>query len=150
MLPITHRCACAPSIPPPSLYIWKERACRMPQGMYQWRTKIMSNAVANPCARLLLDPVEMQYDFGPDHPMNSQRLQALLELLAESNLWHAENELTSLHERIASEDELRLIHTPSYIDMIQRMSAIDDQTPDKQALFEEAERYGIEEGDTPA
>jgi acetoin utilization deacetylase AcuC-like enzyme len=110
----------------------------------------MSDTVADPRARLLLDPQSLQYDFGPDHPMHSRRLQALLELLAESNLWHAENELTRLHGRPASDEELQLIHAPDYIAMIQRLSAADDQTPDKEALFQEAERYGIEEGDTPA
>jgi acetoin utilization deacetylase AcuC-like enzyme/GNAT superfamily N-acetyltransferase len=110
----------------------------------------MSDAVADPRARLLLDPQSLQYDFGPEHPMHSRRLQALLELLAESNLWHADNELTRLHGRPASEDELRLIHTPDYIAMIQRLSAINDQTPDQQELLQEAERYGIEDGDTPA
>jgi acetoin utilization deacetylase AcuC-like enzyme/GNAT superfamily N-acetyltransferase len=110
----------------------------------------MSDTVADLRARLLFDPLEMQYGFGSDHPMRSQRLQALLELLAESNLWHSENELTSLHGRPASDDELRLIHTSDYIAMVQRLSAITDQTPDQQELLQEAERYGIEDGDTPA
>ena len=44
--------------------------------------------------------------------MHSQRLQAFIELLAESDLWHSENELTRLQGRLATEDELQLIHTP--------------------------------------
>src|SRR5947209_1693959 len=105
---ITCRCGCVPSIPLLSSRIWKERECRISSGILLWRTKTMPDTIADPRARLLLDPQALQYDFGPDHPMHSRRLQALLELLAESNLWHSENELTRLHGRSASDDELRL------------------------------------------
>jgi acetoin utilization deacetylase AcuC-like enzyme/GNAT superfamily N-acetyltransferase len=108
----------------------------------------MSDAVADAKVRLLFEPFEMQYDFGPYHPMHSQRLQALLELLAESDLWHAENELTRLHGRVATVEELQLIHTPDYIAAIQHLSAAGDQTTDKQEQL--ASLYGLEDGDTPA
>ena len=111
----------------------------------------MSDAIADPCARLLFEPLEMQYDFGPHHPMHSQRLQALIELLAESDLWRSENALTRLHGRLATDDELQLIHTPNYIDAIQRLSvATSDQEHDQQALSQLAMRYGLADGDTPA
>ncbi len=109
----------------------------------------MSNTPADPRARLLFEPREMQYDFGPDHPMHSQRLQALIELLAACDLWHPEHEQTRLQGRLATEDELQLVHTSDYIAAIQSLSAANDQEAEGQALLQLAARYGFEEGDTP-
>ncbi len=81
-----------------------------------------STHVADHVARLLFDPFEMRYDFGEHHPMHPRRLQALMELLEESNLWHAQSEQTRLHGRQATVDELRLVHSADYIAAIQRLS----------------------------
>lgn len=106
---------------------------------------------------LLFEPDELQYNFGPHHPMQSQRLQALIELLEASGLWYPDGKETRLPVRAASLEELRLIHTPDYIAAVQRLSlpdrASEQATRGAQAQEEcghLAERYGLAPGDTPA
>src|SRR6266513_4111670 len=97
-------------------------------------------------ARLLFDPFEMRYDFGEHHPMHPRRLQALMDLLEESNLWHAQCEQTRLYGRSATIDELQLVHIAPYVAAIQRLSAMTDQ-PAGEAESKElsmlAARYGL-------
>jgi acetoin utilization deacetylase AcuC-like enzyme len=95
----------------------------------------------------------MQYDLGPFHPMRIQRLQALMELLEASDLWHATDEQTCLHGRSATLDELRLIHRTDYINAVQLLSlhhtyrgGADERSVQSQL----ATQYGLDEGDTPA
>lgn len=110
----------------------------------------MTDNVSRPAAKLLFEPLEMQYDFGSHHPMCSRRLHALFELLAASDLWHAENEQTRLRGRPATVDELQLIHTPDYITAVQYLSnAQDSQNCEDTALRQLAAHYGLGEGDTP-
>lgn len=104
-------------------------------------------------ARILFEPAEMQYDLGPSHPMRTQRLQALIELLAACNLWHIEQEQTRLRGRAATRDELQLIHTPAYITAVQRLSVPSEHitgADEMQAWSQLATQYGLGTGDTPA
>ncbi|GAC1386252.1 MAG: hypothetical protein NVSMB33_15850 [Ktedonobacteraceae bacterium] len=112
-------------------------------------------------ARLIFDPIELKYDFGADHPLQAPRLKALMDLLATSGLWSAEDEQTRLPLRPATVAELSLIHTSDYIDAVQRLSIPADQhvgqTQNAQnAPLTQTERqhlalqYGFGDGDTPA
>ena len=104
-------------------------------------------------ARLLFESNETRYDLGASHPMQAQRLRALMELLEACNLWHADHEQTRLHGRLATLDELRLIHTLDYISAVQRLSVLGDQiveADEKQTPSQPvAASYGLDEGDTP-
>jgi acetoin utilization deacetylase AcuC-like enzyme/GNAT superfamily N-acetyltransferase len=103
-------------------------------------------------ARLLYEPLAMHYDFGPYHPMHPQRLEALVDLLEKSDLWHASDELTHVVGRPATVEELSTIHSPDYIAAVQRLSDSDtairnDEQPE---LLQLAGNYGLDAGDTPA
>ena len=108
-------------------------------------------------ARLIFDPLELHYDFGDDHPFQSRRIVALMDLLESSGLWHSDDQGQRLALRAATLEELALIHTPDYIDAVQRLSV-----PEETCMSTDAERkrkldershlevtYGFAEGDTP-
>ena len=104
-------------------------------------------------ARLIFDPAELSYDFGPEHPLQSQRLVALVDLLEDSNLWNRSDARTSLPARRATRAELELIHTPAYIDAVQHLSTRvlrDSLSPEELHRREHLELdFGFAEGDTP-
>src|SRR5690349_6378313 len=108
-------------------------------------------------AYLLYEPDELCYDFGPHHLMQSQRLQALIELLETSDLWKFSPQASRRAIRTASLEELQLVHTPEYIEAVQHLSRSDvwseRETHDAQTQERDcqlAERYGLAPGDTPA
>ncbi len=118
-------------------------------GQQQLSNIHMSNAHAQ--ARIIFDPVELQYDFGAEHPLQSRRLVALMDLLESSGLWQSSDEQRRLPLRPATIEELGLIHTSEYIAAVQRLSAPDaasDAVPNERAHL--ALRYGFGDGDTPA
>lgn len=104
-------------------------------------------------ARLIFDPAELNYDFGPAHPLQAQRLVALIDLLEASGLWNKDDEQTRLPLRSATREELELVHTASYIDAVRELSGpFDDADADPQELHRRehlALNYGFAEGDTP-
>ncbi len=104
-------------------------------------------------ARLLFDSTELHYDFGPEHPLQPSRLEALMDLLDKSGLWHQDNEQTRLPLRPATVEELKLIHTQDYITAVQRLSVPEDSNANKEERAERAQialHYGFGDGDTPA
>jgi acetoin utilization deacetylase AcuC-like enzyme/GNAT superfamily N-acetyltransferase len=104
-------------------------------------------------ARLLFDPAELNYDFGPEHPLQARRLVALIDLLESSGLWNKAARETSLETRPATRSELELVHIPAYIDAVQQLSATastDALSPDELHRREHLTLdYGFAEGDTP-
>jgi len=62
----------------------------------------MDKTSAHARARLLFDPSELAYDFGPQHPMQPRRLLALIDLLETSGLWRQDDEQTRLEGRSAT------------------------------------------------
>lgn len=104
-------------------------------------------------ARLLFDPLELRYNFGPNHPLQPGRLKALMDLLEQCKLWKPDNGQTRLALRSATIDELRLIHSADYIDAVQRLSIPDGKVADadeRRKREQLALRYGFGDGDTPA
>ncbi|HCI79595.1 MAG TPA: hypothetical protein DHW02_07890 [Ktedonobacter sp.] len=104
-------------------------------------------------SRLLFDPSELQYNFGPEHPMQPARIEALMNLLAETGLWNRDDEQTRLPLRTATDEELALVHTHDYISAVERLSASDSATAtaqEKAELAQLAMHYGFDDGDTPA
>lgn len=106
-----------------------------------------------PHARLMFDPTELNYNFGPDHPLQPGRMKALMDLLNESGLRREDDAQLHFPLRPATIAELNLIHTSDYIAAVQALSIPEPQVQD---LAERAERrrqelrYGFGDGDTPA
>jgi acetoin utilization deacetylase AcuC-like enzyme/GNAT superfamily N-acetyltransferase len=115
----------------------------------------MPDSPAQHFARLVFDWLELQYDFGPDHPLQARRLKSLLDLLESADLWHENNPQMLLPLRPASIAELSLIHTPDYIAAVQQLSLpaseveqlLPQQRLDRDQL---ALRFGFGDSDTPA
>jgi len=113
----------------------------------------MPDTSAHSKAQLLFDPWELAYDLGKEHPFQSRRLVALIDLLKNSGLWHKGNEQNPLPFRAATTEELALIHTPDYIAAVQQLStplpstASENEREEREQL---ATTYGFNAGDTPA
>lgn len=109
----------------------------------------MSNTPTRPRTRLIFDSTELRYDFGPQHPLQPDRLVAFMDLLKKSELWQHDNEQTRLTLRPATIEELGLVHTADYIAAVQRLSMPKETVEDKEQA-QLALRYGFGDGDTPA
>ncbi len=104
-------------------------------------------------ARLLFDPTVLRYNFGEHHPLQPKRLEALMDLMQQCNLWQADDVQTQLPLHSATIEELRLIHSADYVDAVQRLSIAEDMVTDvdEQRKREQlALHYGFGDGDTPA
>jgi len=101
----------------------------------------------------MFDPEELHYDFGPEHPLNPKRLEAMIDLLESTGLWHADNERTRLGLRPATNEELGLVHTLDYIAAVQRLDTLEElgvDADERNALAQSLLPYGLGDGDTPA
>ena len=67
---------------------------------------------------LIYDPIYLEHDTG-SHPENSQRLVSMIELLHQSGLLDS---LTSLSPRMATENELTLVHTADHVAEVEAAS----------------------------
>src|SRR5437588_6196270 len=104
-------------------------------------------------ARLMFDATDLEYDFGPHHPMQPRRIKALIDLLETSGLWKHEDEQTRLNGRTANLEELSLVHTPEYIAAVQRLSIPEEAVTSAEERKEREQlvlQYGFGDGDTPA
>lgn len=107
-------------------------------------------------ARIAFDPAELKYDLGDDHPFQSRRISALVDLLESSGLWEDKNGSARFPFRAATTEELSLVHTPDYIAAVQQLSVASDSATNalgaekRQELERLALSYGFGEGDTPA
>ncbi|MBX5449590.1 GNAT family N-acetyltransferase [Thermogemmatispora sp.] len=116
----------------------------------------MTNAdhASHPRVCLAFDPLELHYDFGANHPLQADRMRALLDLLETCQLWRQGDPWLHLPIRPASLDELRLIHTDDYLAAVQRLGAVASQlvtlpSQQRRELEQQAFRYGFGDGDTP-
>ena len=111
------------------------------------------DAATSDQARLIFDPGELNYDFGPEHPLQAPRLVALIDLLEQSALWSKDTAETRLLARPATSEELELVHTRAYIDAVRELSVPLPQEPLEQEALHRREHltldYGFAEGDTP-
>jgi acetoin utilization deacetylase AcuC-like enzyme/GNAT superfamily N-acetyltransferase len=109
----------------------------------------MSKAKADSRARLIFDPGELDYNFGPEHPLQPRRITALIDLLETSGLWHSTDEHSRLPLRSATVEELSLAHTTDYIAAVQTLSATEGGKSLLNERSQLAIKYGFDEGDTP-
>ncbi|HET7029653.1 MAG TPA: acetoin utilization protein AcuC [Candidatus Limnocylindrales bacterium] len=68
---------------------------------------------------LVFGPRSTDYDFGPSHPLTPRRFGPGIDLL------RALGAEAGLAPEPASDDDLRLCHTPAYIDVVRRFSEAD-------------------------
>jgi acetoin utilization protein AcuC len=66
---------------------------------------------------LVYSPELVEYDHGPEHPLRPVRVRLTRELIAAYGLLDGVGEVPA---RIASDQELRLVHTDPYIDAVKR------------------------------
>src|SRR5438874_11911171 len=109
----------------------------------------MSEALSDSRARLIFDLEELDYDFGPEHPLQPQRIAALMDLLETCGLWHSSNANSSLPLRAATNEELSLIHTSDYISAVQTLGTVGKLESLDSEHAQLAIKYGFAEGDTP-
>ena len=109
----------------------------------------MSEVQSDSRARLIFDPEELDYDFGPEHPLQPERITALMDLLEISGLWHSTDVYSSLPLRAATTEELSLIHTSDYIDAVQTLGTVGNVERLDSEHLQLAIKYGFAEGDTP-
>nr|MBA2288393.1 acetoin utilization protein AcuC [Ktedonobacteraceae bacterium] len=111
------------------------------------------SAAARSRSRLIFDPLELRYNFGAHHPLQPDRIVALMDLLEQTGMWHSNAEETSLPLRPATLAELSLAHTPDYITAVQRLGVREDAGASEEERRERAKlalTYGFGDGDTPA
>src|SRR6266568_4775930 len=109
----------------------------------------MSEVQSDSRAKLIFDPEELDYDFGPEHPLQPRRIVALMDLLETSGLWHSSNIYNSLPLRAATSEELSLVHTSDYISAVQTLGAVGKVERLDSEHLQLAMKYGFAEGDTP-
>ena len=103
-------------------------------------------------ARLLFDASELNYDFGPEHPLQPERLVALMDLLESSGLWQSGDPRRGLPFRDATIEELSLVHRADYISAVQLLSKREGPEMSREERAERAHlalQYGFGDGDTP-
>lgn len=94
----------------------------------------MSESVA-----LVYSPEIVAYDHGPQHPLRPVRVRLTRELIAAYGVLDADH-VTEVPPRMASDDEVGLVHTAAYVDAVRRAGAGEDG---------DWHRYGFGPGDNP-
>lgn len=75
--------------------------------------------VATPRACVVFDEQLTSYDFGPSHPMAPVRVDLTMRLARELGIFE---HLPIVGARPATDDELALVHAPSYIERVHKLS----------------------------
>lgn len=96
---------------------------------------------APPRAALVWDPTLATYRFRPGHPLNPRRLELATSLIDRLGLAGGAD-FPIVAPRAATEDDLRTVHDPSYVDAVRRLSS-----PGAHPL--EGMRWGLGTEDTP-
>lgn len=75
-------------------------------------------------AALIWDPAFLTYQFRKDHPFNPRRLELTVSLMEALNLLSAP-ELRVVKPRMATDEELHLVHEPGYVAAVKRLGSED-------------------------
>ncbi len=89
---------------------------------------------------LIWDDDHIRYDFGPDHPLKPVRVELTVQLIRACGLTDGARVLT-LPRAPFDEDDLQRLHTPDYVETVQRLSA--------NPRIAGAPHYGLGLGDNP-
>src|ERR671914_2569968 len=88
---------------------------------------------------LVYGPELLAYDHGPQHPLRPVRVMLTRELIAAYGLLDG-GSATERPPRVATDEELQLVHTARYIDAVKRTAELSPG---------ELGRYGFGPGDNP-
>lgn len=72
--------------------------------------------------RFVFDPAFAGYDFGPEHPLRPERSLMAADLIERAGLWRPDGP-EHLQPVAATDAELAMVHTPRYIEVVQRLSS---------------------------
>ncbi|MHA1650096.1 MAG: acetoin utilization protein AcuC [Candidatus Helarchaeota archaeon] len=92
-------------------------------------------------AALIFSNDYLKYDFGPQHPLKPVRLQLTYELMKAYNIFDTTQAVVT-PPRMATEEELELIHTKEYVQLVKKFSEPDSGV---YAAYE----IGLGPGDNP-
>ncbi|MEX2570789.1 MAG: acetoin utilization protein AcuC [Gemmatimonadota bacterium] len=92
-------------------------------------------------AALIWDPSFASYTFRPDHPFNATRLELTVSLIQEMGLL-GDDGSRIVAPRMASDEELRRVHSAEFIEAVKRLGSADVDCSD-------AARWGLGSEDTP-
>lgn len=76
-------------------------------------------------ASLVWDPIFTAYRFRPDHPFNPKRLELTVSLIRDLGLID-DQRFPLVPPRVATDEELLMVHSREYIDAVKRLGATDD------------------------
>lgn len=93
-------------------------------------------------AALIWDPSYLAYRFRKDHPFNPRRLELAVTLMESLELLSAP-ELRTVKPRMATDEELQLVHAPEYVAAVKRLGA------EEGGERGEAWRWGLGTDDNP-
>jgi len=65
----------------------------------------------------------LSYDFGPSHALKSIRLKLTYELSRAKGLFE-DHKIAVVPPRVATDEEIKLFHTPDYIDFVKKLSKV--------------------------
>ena len=88
---------------------------------------------------LVYSPDVVEYDHGPTHPLRPVRVRLTRELIRAYGLVDGER-VEEVPTRVASDEELRLVHTETYLDVVKRAGSGEPG---------DWSRYGFGPGDNP-
>ncbi len=76
---------------------------------------------------LVFDPEFVEYDFGPGHPMSPVRIDLTLRLAEALGVIGPDGRLPVVGAPMATDDELALVHTRTYIDAVRAVRSASDR-----------------------
>jgi acetoin utilization protein AcuC len=88
---------------------------------------------------LVYGPEILAYDHGPQHPLRPVRVRLTRELIAAYGLLEGDG-VTETPPRVATDEELQLVHTERYVDAVKRTAELSPG---------ELVRFGFGPGDNP-
>lgn len=90
----------------------------------------------------IFDPSELGYAFNDEHPFDQKRLELTVDLLTRAGALPSS---AIIPPRIATEEEIQLVHLETYIDAVKGLS---DPEPGEFWLAQ-ADKWGLQTEDTP-
>ncbi|MEX2716408.1 MAG: acetoin utilization protein AcuC [Candidatus Sigynarchaeum springense] len=101
-----------------------------------------------PRTALIMSDAFKAYNFGEQHPLKPERVLLTWELIKGLKL-HEHPNCVVMEPRMATDEELELLHTKEYIDFVKRVDAALDLGPLSDDMEIQGMRYNLGPGDNP-
>ncbi|NMC04408.1 MAG: acetoin utilization protein AcuC [Candidatus Lokiarchaeota archaeon] len=101
-----------------------------------------------PKTALIMSDAFAQYNLGKQHPLKPERVILTWELIKGLKL-HEHPNCIVMEPRMATDEEIELVHSKEYINFVKRVDAALDQGPLPDDLEIEGMRYNLGPGDNP-